>query len=107
MTRLFTLSSAINGFILTIPPDENGEGDELYELPNDPKAELAKVAELLYQMLELMGKWGSKHDKYRIRIVVAEKTAEGEWVYDENGGIFRHNPGKNGKPVAEIKEENT
>jgi hypothetical protein len=78
MTRLFTLSRVDNGFILTIPAENDEQGIDhyiAYELPNDPRAEREKSADLLYAILELMGYYNSKHEPYRIIIEVREKEA--------------------------------
>lgn len=80
MTILFTLSRVDNGFILTIPAENDEQGidrDIAYELPNDPKAEREKSADLLYTMLELMGYYNSKHEPYRIMVEV-RKQEDGE-----------------------------
>ena len=80
MDKVFTVYSAINGFIIECPSDYGGTSGKpryyITELPDcspDSSKELEAVKDILYNLLDLLGYMGSKHDRYRIRIVVEDQ----------------------------------
>jgi len=69
-----TIKSANNGFILTYPnPNDEGEITEVIECPSDYRSDpaaLQKLQGLLYVITDALGYYGSKHDEYRLRVIV-------------------------------------
>ena len=79
MNELLTVYLIANGFVITCPAEEEFiEPDTFaYEVDNCKSKEgLTKVTQLLYDILNVMGCDGSKHDEYRIEIKVKKQHKE-------------------------------
>ena len=57
-----------NGYIMSY---DNGDGvqEQVYKIKNEQdETNKDHIIDLFYDILEVMGEWGSKHDKRRIKI---------------------------------------
>jgi hypothetical protein len=69
--------SADNGFVLVTEESDN-EGrtrlsQQVFEVGESESGTLEAMRSLLYAVIEYFGLFGSKHDKYRLRVIIAGK----------------------------------
>lgn len=82
---MLRIKRASNGFILEFPDpdfdDEQGMPGIIQEViefdstfPHESKRELHQLRSLLYAILEHVGYHGSKHNEYRLRVIVEHQN---------------------------------
>lgn len=64
-----TIKRVNNGYILTIPPEDNEHIEQETVLEEDKNDELKAHENLLWEIMEHFNFGGTKHDKERIRII--------------------------------------
>lgn len=81
MTTDINIKEIDNGFIVTGPhPNLEGECVSVYEYPeyaeDDSKEQLETEVRMLYDVKNLLGLFGSKHDKYRVVITIEDNQQQ-------------------------------
>ena len=70
---MICIESALNGWTVS----EVGEDEQyVFEFGLTDKEEAEAIQRMLYQVLESLGLRGSKHDPYRVRVVVEGPKAD-------------------------------
>lgn len=65
---MITIETAWNGFIVRVPPDDEEMAEGVYLCASDDRAEATRL--MLNEVLEQIGHMGSRHDEWRVRIVM-------------------------------------
>jgi hypothetical protein len=78
-----TIDTVFNGYVLTAPSCDVDERTKVFEYREDSELDPdpQTVARLLYEIIETIGAYGSRHDKERVRVVVEP----GDKYMDEKG----------------------
>ena len=75
-----------NGYIMEYPNDNDESGGTVQYViedlgasdPNPDAKQLVGMRTLLYSVMEHMGYFGSKHHRYRLRVIIEDQQADRE-----------------------------